>query len=283
MTSLNVVGLLVITDGRIVLERYTQGITAETRWTSWSVAKSVTSMLFGAAISDGHIKSLDEEIVKYNTLRWPEPSYTGVTLRHLLQMSSGVAWNGDISDPKSDVAQLPRLNKEGGFNAQVAYMGRQPRKAPAGTAFNYNTAEADIAAAVLRAATGPHALRLSVRENLAALRHAGRRLLDDDGRDRSRARRMLSQRHVARLRTSRAPRVAGRRRARRYPAAAGGLVCRIDPAVTCEQGLRLLLVAPSERPVFCQRELRPAHRGRAGQADRRGDSQLLAQPRSTAS
>jgi CubicO group peptidase (beta-lactamase class C family) len=153
MTSLNVVGLLVITDGRIVLERYTQGHTPDTRWTSWSVAKSVTSMLFGAAISDGRVKTLDEKIVKYIPAL-AGTSYTGVTLRHLLQMSSGVAWNGDMSDPKSDVAQLPRLNKEGGFNAQVAYMGSQPRKAPAGTAFNYNTAEADIAAAVLRAATG---------------------------------------------------------------------------------------------------------------------------------
>jgi CubicO group peptidase (beta-lactamase class C family) len=110
-------------------------------------------MLFGAAIKDGRIKSLDEEIAKYIPAL-AGTSYAGVTVRHFLQMSSGVAWNADLSDPASDVAQLPRLNKEGGFNAQVAYLGRQPRKAPPGTVFNYNTAEADIAAAVLRAATG---------------------------------------------------------------------------------------------------------------------------------
>jgi CubicO group peptidase (beta-lactamase class C family) len=45
MTRLNVVGLLVITDGKIVLERYAQGHAADTPWTAWSVAKSVTSML----------------------------------------------------------------------------------------------------------------------------------------------------------------------------------------------------------------------------------------------
>ena len=153
MTRLNVVGLLVITDGRIVLERYAPGHTAETRWESWSVAKSVTSLLFGAAIRDGHIATLDDELSKYvPTLAGT--SYEGVTLRHLLQMSSGVAWNGNMSDPKSDVAQLPRLNKEGGLTAQTAYMGSKPRKAAPGTVFNYNTAEADLTAAVLQAATG---------------------------------------------------------------------------------------------------------------------------------
>ena len=152
MTRLNVVGLLVIVDGKVVLERYAQGHTADKPWSAWSVAKSVTSMLFGAAVQDGHIKSLDEEIVKYLPA-FAGTSYEGVTLRHLLTMSSGVAWNSDVTSPTSDVVQLPRLNREG-FNAQLAYMGKLPRKAPAGTVFNYNTAEADVTAAVLRAATG---------------------------------------------------------------------------------------------------------------------------------
>ena len=233
MTSLNVVGLLVITDGRIVLERYTQGHTADTHWTAWSVAKSVTSMLFGAAISDGRIKTLDDEIVNYIPAL-AGTSYTGVTLRHLLQMSSGVAWNGDMSDPKSDVAQLPRLNREGGFNAQVAYMGRQPRKAPAGTVFNYNTAEADIAAAVLRAATGR-----TLSDYLSAKiwqpfgMQADGYWVTMGGTDLERAGCCLSAtlRDYGRLGLLA---LAGRRRARRQPAAAGGLVRRIDPAVTCE-------------------------------------------------
>jgi CubicO group peptidase (beta-lactamase class C family) len=153
MTQLNAVGLIVITDGRIVLERYAQGNTADTRWTSFSVAKSVTSLLYGVAIKDGHIKSLDDPVVKYV----PElagTSYDGVTLRHLLHMSSGVAWTEDPSDPASDVSQLPRLNAEGGFKAQVAYMGQRPRRAPAGQRFNYSTGETDLAGAALRAAVG---------------------------------------------------------------------------------------------------------------------------------
>ena len=153
MASLNVVGVLVITDDRIVLERYARGHSADTRWESWSVAKSVTSLLFGAAIHDGRIASLDDEVSKYIP-SLAGTSYQGVTLKHLLQMSSGVAWNGNMSDPQSDVAQLPRLNKEGGLTAQIAYMASKPRKAAPGTVFNYNTAEADMTAAVLQAATG---------------------------------------------------------------------------------------------------------------------------------
>jgi len=153
MATLNVVGLLVITDGQIVLERYARGHTAETRWESWSVAKSVTSLLFGAALRDGRIATLDDQISKY-VPSLAMTSYDGVTLKHMLQMSSGVAWNADLSDPTSDVMQLPRLNKEGGLAAQTAYMGSKPRKAAPGTLFNYNTADADVMAAVLRAATG---------------------------------------------------------------------------------------------------------------------------------
>lgn len=153
MATLNVVGLLVITDGRIVLERYARGHTADRPWESWSVAKSVTSLLFGAAVRDGHIPTLDAEVKQYIP-SFSGTSYEGVTLRHLLHMSSGVAWNANMSDPQSDVAQLPRLNREGGLAAQIAFMSSKPRKGAPGTVFNYNTAEADVTAAVLRAATG---------------------------------------------------------------------------------------------------------------------------------
>ncbi len=50
MTSMNVAGLIVLQDGKVRLERYARGLTAEGRWTSFSVAKSFTSTLVGAAI-----------------------------------------------------------------------------------------------------------------------------------------------------------------------------------------------------------------------------------------
>ncbi|HPL68234.1 MAG TPA: serine hydrolase, partial [Smithellaceae bacterium] len=53
-------GLLIIQDGKIRLEKYGLDFSADKRWTSFSVAKSFTSTLVGAAIKDGYIKSVDD-------------------------------------------------------------------------------------------------------------------------------------------------------------------------------------------------------------------------------
>ena len=58
-------GVLVIKNGKIVLERYGLGRSPQDRWTSFSVAKSLTSTLIGAALKDGKIKSLDDAVTLY--------------------------------------------------------------------------------------------------------------------------------------------------------------------------------------------------------------------------
>ena len=105
-------GVLVLKDGKIVLERYGLGRTPKDRWTSFSVAKSLTSTLVGAAIQDGKIKGPDDLVTDYV----PElkgSAYEGVTVKQLLMMSSGVKWNENYTDPKSDVAQagLPAASR----------------------------------------------------------------------------------------------------------------------------------------------------------------------------
>jgi len=144
----NVVGLLVIHDGAIVFERYANGNTTETRWYSFSVAKSVVSMLIGAAIQDGFITSLDVPVTDYVALL-KGTAYEGVTLRQALRMSSGIQWNEDYDDPKSDIAQT-----HGSALDRLQYLARKPRAAPAGTRFNYNTEETNLVGAVLRSAIG---------------------------------------------------------------------------------------------------------------------------------
>ena len=64
-TKKSVAGLLVIKDGKILYERYGLGNTEDSKWVSYSVAKSVVSMLIGAAIQDGYIKSVDEKVTNY--------------------------------------------------------------------------------------------------------------------------------------------------------------------------------------------------------------------------
>ena len=65
MKAYNVSGVMVLKDGKILLERYGLGRKPEDRWISFSVTKSFTSTLVGAAIQDGKIKSLDDPVTHY--------------------------------------------------------------------------------------------------------------------------------------------------------------------------------------------------------------------------
>jgi len=143
-----IAGLLVVKDDEIVLERYGLGNDENSRWISFSIAKSVVSMLYGAAIVDGYIGSVDEPVTKYLPLL-AGGGYDGVSIRNVLQMASGVQWNEDYADPESDVATLPSPLVE-----QARYMAALEREHPAGEVFNYNTGETNMAGAVLRAAIG---------------------------------------------------------------------------------------------------------------------------------
>lgn len=153
MKAFSVSGVLVLKDGKILLERYAPGQKPQDRWTSFSVAKSVTSTLVGAAIKDGHIKSLDDRVTTYI----PElngSAYTGVTVRELLTMSSGVKWNEDYTDPNADVWLAGREILEPGVNPIVSYMSRLPRAELPGGRFHYKTGEADLAGILVSKATG---------------------------------------------------------------------------------------------------------------------------------
>jgi len=142
-------GLLVIRDGAITLERYGLGNTEDTLWVSFSMAKSVTSMLLGAAIRDGYIESVDDPVTDYLP-RLKGSSYDQVSLKNVLQMASGVAWNEDYADPASDVATYPSAD----MVALFRFLGTKPRVAAPGEEFNYSTGETDLVGAIVRAAIG---------------------------------------------------------------------------------------------------------------------------------
>ena len=87
MAHQRVGGLLVIKNGKIVYERYGLGNNEDTRWVSFSVSKSIVAMLYGAAIRDGYIKSLDAKVTDYLPLL-KNSSYDQTTIKNLLQMAS---------------------------------------------------------------------------------------------------------------------------------------------------------------------------------------------------
>ena len=91
MQSQRTAGLLVILNGEIKVERYGMEHYAEAPWVSFSVTKSVVSMLFGAAVKDGYIASIDDPVSDYLPV-FADSSYADVSIKHILQMASGVAW-----------------------------------------------------------------------------------------------------------------------------------------------------------------------------------------------
>lgn len=102
----SVAGLLVIKNGKIVYERYSLGNSENSVWGSYSVAKSVTSMLVGAAIRDGYIASVDEKVSDYLP-RLKGSSYDQSTIRNILQMSSGVDGGVTGANPVAIVNPIP--------------------------------------------------------------------------------------------------------------------------------------------------------------------------------
>ena len=149
MMQAHVGGLLILQDGEILLERYGLGNTQDSLWVSFSMAKSVTSMLLGAAMEDGYIRSVDDKVTDYLPLLRGS-AYADATLRNVLQMASGTQWNENYTDPDNDVFNYPSAN----VVDLLSFLGNKERLAPPGTSFNYNTGETDLVGAIVRAAIG---------------------------------------------------------------------------------------------------------------------------------
>lgn len=144
--------LLVLIDGEIRYERYLLTGGPDVPWVSMSVAKSFVSALVGIAVEEGHIRSIDEAISAYVPVL-PGSAYDRVTIRDVLQMSSGARWNEDYSDPDSDIFRLSlaTLGIGGTLDGFVANMVRASKP---GTVCRYNSGETQVLGALVAHATG---------------------------------------------------------------------------------------------------------------------------------
>jgi CubicO group peptidase (beta-lactamase class C family) len=101
-----ITGLLILKNGEIVAERYRYGRTEDGRFLSFSMAKSVTSMLVGAALQRGVIASLDDAAGQY-AKELAGSAYGDTPIRHLLRMSSGITFT-ERYDGQDDVSRMSR-------------------------------------------------------------------------------------------------------------------------------------------------------------------------------
>jgi CubicO group peptidase (beta-lactamase class C family) len=152
LTEHAVLAFVVIRRDTIVYERYRDGFTASTIHTSFSVAKSVLSALVGIAVGEGKIRSLDDAVSNYVPELRGRAAFEGVTVRHLLDMKSGLRFtetgDGPISDFRSDEARIF-------YTSDLLETIRNARRErPPGTKWTYKDIDAELLGVVLSRATG---------------------------------------------------------------------------------------------------------------------------------
>lgn len=158
--------VVVMQGGRIVAERYAPGYHENTRFVSWSMAKSVTGVMIGLLISDGRLKLNESAPVP----AWQRPGDPRgeITVRQLLQMRSGLR-HTEAGDPiyESDEVRMLFLD---GRDDMAAYAENQPLEAEPGTRFEYSSATslilADLAGRVLASGGDAETRRRAVSEYL---------------------------------------------------------------------------------------------------------------------
>lgn len=147
-----VTSLVVLHRGRIVFEGYYRGTGREDRRIGWSMAKSYLSALFGVLAAEGVIDSLDDPVTRYAP-PLAGSAYDGVTIRNVLQMTSGVAFDEDYLDYHSDINRMGRVLALGGTMDGFA-AGLSARAAQPGTRWKYVSIDTHVLGMVLRGATG---------------------------------------------------------------------------------------------------------------------------------
>ena len=144
-------GLLVLQNDTLVFENYYKGQTETTRHISWSVSKSFISALFGIAMEEGHIKSIEQKVEDY----LPElkgSGYEGVRIKDVLQMSTGVGFNEDYSDFNSDINRWFRSFAFG--DSQDEFAATLVREKEPGTYNHYVSINTHVLGMILVKATG---------------------------------------------------------------------------------------------------------------------------------
>ncbi|MXO63130.1 serine hydrolase domain-containing protein [Qipengyuania oceanensis] len=158
--------LIVMQDGKIAAERYAEGYDADTRFVSWSMAKTITAVLIGMLVADGRL-TLDQSPP---IPRWQRPGdpRSDITLRQLLQMRSGLR-HTEAGDPPYDSSEVRMLFLDG-RDDMADYAESQPLEDEPGRTFEYSSNTtvilADIAARVLTDSDDPDTRRKAVGDYL---------------------------------------------------------------------------------------------------------------------
>lgn len=143
-------GLAIMLDGKLVHEEYHRGNTRESTVIQFSISKSIASFLVGVAIDEGHIDSVDDQVIKY-VPELNNTAYDGATVKDVLEMSSGIAWSEDVDRLDSELLQSILAFRTGSLDEFTASVSREFEP---GTYNRYATIDTHVLGMILRGATG---------------------------------------------------------------------------------------------------------------------------------
>ena len=144
-------GLIVLQDGKLAHESYSLGNTAASKAVSWSVAKSFISALVGIAVAEGRIKDIRQPVDDY-VPALKGTGYEGVSIKDVLQMSSGIRFDENYDDSFSDINRLGRAIALG--SSLDAFVASLKRERTPGRFHHYVSMDTQVLGMVLRGATG---------------------------------------------------------------------------------------------------------------------------------
>ena len=139
--------IVVVHDGRLIAERYGEGISAGMPLPGWSMAKSALGALVGCAVREGRLRLEQTRLLP----EWSSDSdpRSAICLEDLLRMRSGLAWTEAYDDTAADVVQMLFARPDA-----AAFAAAKSLLAPIGSVWQYSSGTANILSRVLRGAVG---------------------------------------------------------------------------------------------------------------------------------
>jgi len=149
-----VLGFLILKDNQIIAEHYFHDSDQNSRFISMSVQKSMTSALFGIALEEGKIDSIDDPVTKYLP-GLSESGYNRVNLKQVLMMATGIVAKEDPLDPHSSIHEFNAVTLRGvpSFYDYTKAVKANPDVEP-GTEFEYQTINTEVLGLIIEKVTG---------------------------------------------------------------------------------------------------------------------------------
>ena len=144
---LNPASFLVAWGDTVIYEEYWGDHDKETIGNSFSMAKSIVSLLIGVAIDEGKIKSIDEPVANY--LPEFQDEKKDITIRQVLTMSTGLSWSESYVSPFCDVAELYYDTDD-----RDLALNRRTIEEDPGKVFSYKSGDTQVLMYILKEATG---------------------------------------------------------------------------------------------------------------------------------